>query len=302
MMLVSSSCKLTFILLLLGLSFLFSDEYCDCELQIKSKSTSVKNHIREVDYFHTIKIDTIKGDSLNIKFNFKCPKSIKDTIDVYWREYSTKKHDKKKYYRVIKLNDNKNEYVINETLPLGFHAFQLTEQSDSNKNVLKQPMEVGVALLPYNHLPVLIVTGDREFQLPQNKSSTTIDLKSAAKAYDYEDGELAVEWYADSSASPLYDYDLQQILNEGSHKFIVKARDGSNSVTDSLQFIIKKISNTPPEILICDDKIMNIDLKQANNMELKSYQIALLKVIIDCNSQLAKIKAKLNKLESKKDE
>ena len=70
MMLVLSSCKLTFILLLLGLSFLFSDEYCDFELQIKSKSTNVKNHIREIDHFHTIKIDTTKGDSLNIKFNF----------------------------------------------------------------------------------------------------------------------------------------------------------------------------------------------------------------------------------------
>ena len=46
---------------------------------------------------------------------------------------------------------------------------------------------------------------------------------------------------------------------------------------------------------------MNIDLKQADYMELKSYQIALLNVIIDCNSQLAKIKAKLNKLESKKE-
>jgi len=47
---------------------------------------------------------------------------------------------------------------------------------------------------------------------------------------------------------------------------------------------------------------MNIDLKQANYMELKSYQIALLNVIIDCNSQLAKIKAKLAQVEKKESE
>ena len=50
-----------------------------------------------------------------------------------------------------------------------------------------------------NRLAVLMLAGDRECQLPQNKSSTTIDLKSAAKAYDYEDGQLAVEWYAAGS-------------------------------------------------------------------------------------------------------
>ena len=45
---------------------------------------------------------------------------------------------------------------------------------------------------------------------------------------------------------------------------------------------------------------MNIDLKQADYMELQSYRIALLNVIMDCNNQLAKIKVKLDQIEKKK--
>jgi hypothetical protein len=44
---------------------------------------------------------------------------------------------------------------------------------------------------------------------------------------------------------------------------------------------------------------MNIDLKDASYVELKSYEIALLQVQINCNEQLQRIK---DKLESKKDE
>jgi hypothetical protein len=49
---------------------------------------------------------------------------------------------------------------------------------------------------------------------------------------------------------------------------------------------------------------MNIDLKDANYIELVSYKIALLQVKINCDEQLARIKTKLEqvKKESKKDE
>tara|TARA_R100001530_G_C4199375_1_gene124341 strand:+ start:371 stop:520 length:150 start_codon:yes stop_codon:yes gene_type:complete len=47
---------------------------------------------------------------------------------------------------------------------------------------------------------------------------------------------------------------------------------------------------------------MNIDLKQADYMELQSYRIALLNVIVDCNRQIAKIKAKLEQVEKKESE
>tara|TARA_R100000656_G_scaffold91938_1_gene66716 strand:+ start:550 stop:684 length:135 start_codon:yes stop_codon:yes gene_type:complete len=41
---------------------------------------------------------------------------------------------------------------------------------------------------------------------------------------------------------------------------------------------------------------MNIDIKQASKIELLSYKIALMKVIIDCNEQLKKIKSKLENI------
>ena len=52
------------------------------------------------------------------------------------------------------------------------------------------------------------------------------------------------------------------------------------------------------------EEVMNIDLKDANYLELVSYKIALLQVQINCNEQLKRIKDKLEevKKESKKDE
>ena len=49
---------------------------------------------------------------------------------------------------------------------------------------------------------------------------------------------------------------------------------------------------------------MNINLKDANELELLTYKIAVLSMIVSCNQQLSKIKDKLEqvKKESKKDE
>jgi len=49
---------------------------------------------------------------------------------------------------------------------------------------------------------------------------------------------------------------------------------------------------------------MDIDLKKASYVELKSYEIALLQVQINCNEQLQRIKDKLSQAEkeSKKDD
>jgi hypothetical protein len=45
---------------------------------------------------------------------------------------------------------------------------------------------------------------------------------------------------------------------------------------------------------------MNIDLKDSNIQELQAYQIALLQVQINCNEQLARIKAKIVEVKTKR--
>ena len=39
---------------------------------------------------------------------------------------------------------------------------------------------------------------------------------------------------------------------------------------------------------------MNINLKDASKLELLTYQVAVLSMIVSCNEQLEKIKAKIN--------
>ena len=47
---------------------------------------------------------------------------------------------------------------------------------------------------------------------------------------------------------------------------------------------------------------MNINLKDANELELLTYKIAVLSMIVSCNEQLAKIKDKLEKVRKKREE
>ena len=47
---------------------------------------------------------------------------------------------------------------------------------------------------------------------------------------------------------------------------------------------------------------MNINLEQANELELLTYKIAVLSMIVSCNEQLAKIKYKLKEVQEKRQE
>jgi len=47
---------------------------------------------------------------------------------------------------------------------------------------------------------------------------------------------------------------------------------------------------------------MNINLEQANELELLTYKIAVLSMIVSCNEQLAKIKDKLEEVQKKREE
>ena len=47
---------------------------------------------------------------------------------------------------------------------------------------------------------------------------------------------------------------------------------------------------------------MNINLKDANELELLTYKIAILSMVVSCNEQLAKIKDKLEKVQEKRQE
>ncbi len=47
---------------------------------------------------------------------------------------------------------------------------------------------------------------------------------------------------------------------------------------------------------------MNINLKDANELELLTYKIAVLSMIVSCNEQLTKIKAKLEQVQKKREE
>jgi len=47
---------------------------------------------------------------------------------------------------------------------------------------------------------------------------------------------------------------------------------------------------------------MNINLKEANELELLTYKIAVLSMVVSCNEQLAKIKDKLEEVQKKREE
>jgi hypothetical protein len=47
---------------------------------------------------------------------------------------------------------------------------------------------------------------------------------------------------------------------------------------------------------------MNINLEQANELELLTYKIAVLSMVVSCNEQLAKIKDKLDKVQKKREQ
>ena len=47
---------------------------------------------------------------------------------------------------------------------------------------------------------------------------------------------------------------------------------------------------------------MNINLKEANELELMTYQVAVLSMVVSCNEQLAKIKDKLKEVQEKRQE
>ena len=47
---------------------------------------------------------------------------------------------------------------------------------------------------------------------------------------------------------------------------------------------------------------MNINLEEANELELLTYKIAILSMVVSCNEQLTKIKDKLEKVKKKKEE
>ena len=47
---------------------------------------------------------------------------------------------------------------------------------------------------------------------------------------------------------------------------------------------------------------MNINLEQANELELLTYKIAVLSMVVSCNEQLEKIKDKLDKVQKKREQ
>ena len=47
---------------------------------------------------------------------------------------------------------------------------------------------------------------------------------------------------------------------------------------------------------------MNINLEQANELELLTYKIAVLSMIVSCNEQLTKIKDKLDEVQKKREQ
>ena len=47
---------------------------------------------------------------------------------------------------------------------------------------------------------------------------------------------------------------------------------------------------------------MNINLKDANELELLTYKIAILSMVVSCNEQLAKIKDKLKEVQEKREQ
>ena len=47
---------------------------------------------------------------------------------------------------------------------------------------------------------------------------------------------------------------------------------------------------------------MNINLKDANELELLTYKIAVLSMIVSCNEQLTKIKDKLDEVQKKREQ
>ena len=47
---------------------------------------------------------------------------------------------------------------------------------------------------------------------------------------------------------------------------------------------------------------MNINIDEANELELLTYKIAVLSMIVSCNEQLAKIKDKLKEVQEKREE
>ena len=47
---------------------------------------------------------------------------------------------------------------------------------------------------------------------------------------------------------------------------------------------------------------MNINLEQANELELLTYKVAVLSMVVSCNEQLTKIKDKLKEVQEKRQE
>ena len=47
---------------------------------------------------------------------------------------------------------------------------------------------------------------------------------------------------------------------------------------------------------------MNINLDEANELELLTYKIAILSMVVSCNEQLTKIKDKLEKVKKKREQ
>ena len=47
---------------------------------------------------------------------------------------------------------------------------------------------------------------------------------------------------------------------------------------------------------------MNINLKDANELELLTYKIAILSMVVSCNEQLTKIKDKLEEVQKKREQ
>jgi|TARA_R110002012_G_scaffold14391_1_gene59564 hypothetical protein len=47
---------------------------------------------------------------------------------------------------------------------------------------------------------------------------------------------------------------------------------------------------------------MNINLEQANELELLTYKIAILSMVVSCNEQLTKIKDKLDEVQKKREQ
>ena len=53
--------------------------------------------------------------------------------------------------------------------------------------------------------------------------------------------------------------------------------------------------------LIKKEEVMNIDLKDAKELELLTYQIAVMSMVVSCNQQLSKIKDKLAKVQKERE-